>query len=169
MARTTVERAAANIQKFERGMGRFGRKVLLHEAERTVIPHIKRTKFKSGGRPNPRYIVNRSGRLMRSLRARVRRASARRVEVVVAMSGPQATTLEDGRRRTVVTVPKRKSILRWEDPDTGRAVFARRVVQRPSSFTPRKVLARGVEEKGTQVVRNVERALLKEWERRIAS
>ena len=163
---TTVRKLAADIRKFDRGYRRFSKGVLEEEGEK-LIRFIKRTKFRSAGNPGPKSIVSRTGRLEGSLRA-ITKFAGKGLTLEIEMSGVQARILEEGgTTRPHIIRARRAAALAFFWAKAGNFVFFKRVHHPGSRFKPRRILSRSFEQRSTQLVRNIERELLKEWERRI--
>jgi len=162
-----VRKVAADIRRFEKGFNQIARSLLKEEGEK-LVRYIKFSKFRAGGKPGPKSIVSRTGALEGSLRSIVNFTSTG-LKMEISMEGVQARILEEGGvTRPHVIRPKRAGgVLAFFWPKVGAFVQFKKVNHPGSRFLPRRIIERSFEERSTQIAINMEKAMLKEWERRI--
>jgi len=131
-------------------------RVGVDRAMKWTVRYIKKNYFRSRGDPGPGYIVSRSGKLKKSIKA----TPAKNVKwkglifATLKMGGPgmpYAAILEfGGRTRPHIIVPKKKKFLHFIARD-GTEVFTKKVQHPGSVFEPRAILGRGMARGAPQV------------------
>jgi hypothetical protein len=173
----TVKKVAASIRKFEKGFNNEARTFLADEGEK-LLDYIRRTKFRRGrtftGRDRlitTKSIVSRTGKLEKSLKA-VTRFKRGGIVLEISMTGPQARILEEGgTTRPHVIRPKRLGgVLAFPWAAAGPGMFFFKKVNHPGSkFVARRIFERSFEERSSNLVKNIEKKMLKSWERRVGA
>ncbi len=115
-----------------------------------TVKFIKRSYFRSSGKPSASYIVSRTGHL----KSTVRRKKMRKMTNLPFLAGsvmmgdattPQARILEfGGRTRPHMIFPVKASMLSFFWPKAGKQMFLPSVKHPGSVFEPRAVLGRGM-------------------------
>jgi hypothetical protein len=161
-------KVAAQVRKFEKGLNNIARAVLKEQGNE-LVNYIKKTKFRSSGDPGPDYIVSRTRALEGSLRsvAKFRKGG---VVLEISMTGVQARILEEGGKTKAHPIrPRGASVLAFPWAKRGgEFVFFGKVNHPGSVFTARDVMGRSFEERSTQIIKEAERLMAREWEARIA-
>ena len=162
-----VRKVAADIDRFAKGLNQIARGLLKEEGEK-LVRYIKFSKFRAGGKPGPRSIVNRTGQLQSTLKSIVK-FSGRGLTMEISMSGPQARILEEGgtTRPHEIRPKRRGGVLYFFWPKVGAFVAFKKVNHPGSRFIARRIIERSFEERSTQIAKNVENGMLKEWEQRV--
>lgn len=161
-----VRETAARIDRYERGLNQIAAGILRSEG-RKLVRYIKRSKFRRRGEPGPDHIVSRTGRLERSLKSSVR-FEADAIVLQVSMEGPQARLLEEGgvtKRRRICARRGRALAFFWDK--LGKDVFFKCVNHPGGEYEARRVMERSFEERATRIIRETERQMVREWERRL--
>lgn len=161
-------KVAAEVQKFEKGLNNIAAAIMREEGEK-LVRFIKKSKFRKGGDPGPDYIVSRTGALEGSLK-QVVRFQGGGIVLEISMTGKQARILEEGGKTKAHPIrPKtRGGVLAFDWPKVGKFVFFKKVNHPGSTFKARDVMGRSFEEKSTQIVKDVEKAMAREWNNRFA-
>ena len=116
-----------------------------------TVKFIKRSYFRSGGKPGKSYIVSRSGHLKSTVRYKKMRKMTNLPFIAGGVmmgdsSTPQARILEfGGRTRPHMIFPKKAGgLLVFFWAKAGKTMFLRSVRHPGSAFEPRAVLGRGM-------------------------
>ena len=138
-----------------------------------AVKFVKRTYFRSGGKPGKSYIVSRTGHLKSTVRYQKARKARNLPHIVGSLlmgdsSTPQARILEFGGRTSPHMIyPKKGRLLVFFWPKAGKTMFLRSVKHPGSVFEPRAVLGRGMAKAEPRILKSMVKLVDKAAKRRL--
>ncbi len=138
-----------------------------------AVKYVRKTYFKSGGKPGRGYIVSRTGKLKSTVRAKKARKKTNLAFITGNLgmgdpSTPQARILElGGRTRPHMIYAKKAPRLVFFWPKVGKWMFLRKVKHPGSVFEPRAVLGRGMARAEPRMLKTMKKLINKAAQKRL--